>query len=245
MPSGGTLSIEVENATIGEAAAEAEPGDYVVLSVADTGTGMAREVMARAFEPFFTTKDVGEGSGLGLSMVYGFAQQSGGFVSIESEEGHGTTVRLYLPRAEAEAPRAVLEEMESDIKAPGARGETILVVEDDPEVRSLAVTLLENLGYEVLAAPDGISALTLLEAPAQIDLVLSDVMLPGGMCGPDLVEQAKRLRPDLRILFMTGYADSSARNVGPLPETAVILNKPFRKHDLACGIRAALGRGPE
>jgi PAS domain S-box-containing protein len=243
MPGGGTLIIEAANATIDEAAAEAhdaEPGEYTVVAVTDTGTGMMREVMAHAFEPFFTTKDVGEGSGLGLSMVYGFVQQSGGFISIESEEGRGTTVRLHLPRAKG---AAALEEKEPDVDAPCGRGETILVVEDDPEVRSLAVTLLENLGYEVLAAQDGMTALSFLKAPSRIDLVLSDVMLPGGLCGPDLVEAAKRIRPDLRVLFMSGYTNDPARDSGPLSE-AVVLNKPFRKHDLARTLRAALSCGP-
>jgi len=174
-------------------------------------------------------------------MVYGFAQQSGGFVSIESEADRGTTVRLYLPRAEgALAPK----DKEPDAAVPGARGETILVVEDDPAVRSLAVTLLENLGYQVLAAQDAMAALSFLHAPSRIDLVLSDVMLPGGMCGPDLVEEAKRLRPDLRVLFMSGYANHPARGSGPLSEAVAVLNKPFRKRDLARRLRAALGCGP-
>ncbi|MCH8999577.1 MAG: response regulator [Proteobacteria bacterium] len=250
MPGGGTLTIETANATIDEAAAaanNAEPGAYVMVAVTDTGTGMTDEVMERAFEPFFTTKDVGEGSGLGLSMVYGFAQQSGGFVSIESEADRGTTLRLYLPRAEGEL--VVADKEPDDVAAPGGHGETILVVEDDPAVRSLAVTLLENLGYQVLAAPDAMAALSFLHAPSRIDLVLSDVMLPGGMCGPDLVEEAKRLRPDLRVLFMSGYTEHPARGSGPLyktavPEAAAVLNKPFRKRDLARRLRAALGCGP-
>ncbi len=174
-------------------------------------------------------------------MVYGFAQQSGGFVSIASEEGQGTTLRLYLPRAEG---ALAVADKEPDVTAPGGRGETILVVEDDPAVRSLAVTLLENLGYEVLAAQDAMAALSFLHAPSRIDLVLSDVMLPGGMCGPDLVEEAKRLRPDLRVLFMSGYTNHPARGSGPLSEAAAVLNKPFRKHDLARRLRAALGCGP-
>ncbi len=243
MPDCGKLSIRTTNATLEEPrpGLEARPGDYVVLAVTDTGTGMSREVMERAFEPFFTTKDAGQGSGLGLSMVYGFAQQSGGFVSIESEEGRGTTLRLYLPRAEGALAAA---NEAPDTAAPGGRGETILVVEDDPEVRALAVTLLENLGYQVLAAQDAMAALSFLHAPSRIDLVLSDVMLPGGMCGPDLVEEAKRLRPDLRVLFMSGYANHPARGSGPLSEAVAVLNKPFRKRDLARRLRAALGCDP-
>ena len=244
MPDGGTLTIEAANATIDEAAAEAndaKPGAYVMVTVTDTGTGMSSEVRERAFEPFFTTKDVGEGNGLGLSMVHGFARQSGGFVSIESEVDRGTAVRLYLPRAEG---AFALADREPDAAAPGGRGETILVVEDDSAVRSLAVTLLENLGYEVLAAQDAMAALSFLHTPSRIDLVLSDVMLPGGMCGPDLVEEAKRLRPDLRVLFMSGYTDHPAHGSGPLSEAAAVLNKPFRKRDLARRLRAALGCGP-
>ena len=200
---------------------------------------MAPEVVTRAFDPFFTTKPVGEGSGLGLSMVYGFARQSGGFATIESEEAGGTTVRLYLPGAEAEVvePEVALER-----ETPTAQGETILVVEDDPAVCDLAVTLLESLGYEVLAAQDGARALAILEATSKIDLVLSDVMLPGGLCGPDLAQEAKRRRPDLRVLFMSGYADAAARSSSLLAEGATIINKPFRRYDLACQLRMALTR---
>ncbi len=241
MPEGGELTIEIAIETIDRRAAaemtDVAPGEYVTIAVTDTGVGMAPEVLARAFDPFFTTKPVGEGSGLGLSMVYGFARQSGGFAIIESEPGHGTTVRLYLPRVAAEVPDPVIE---PETEAPRAKGETILVVEDDPEVLGLAVTMLEGLGYEVLSAPEGAGALEILKATPRIDLVLSDVMLPGGLLGPEVVRRVRQARPDLRVLFMSGYADAEARSSGLLAEEATVLSKPFRRHDLACQLRVAL-----
>ncbi len=241
MPEGGELTIEIAIETIDRRAAaemtDVAPGDYVTIAVTDTGVGMAPEVLARAFDPFFTTKPVGEGGGLGLSMVYGFARQSGGFAIIESEPRRGTTVRLYLPRVEAEAPAP---EIEPETEAPRAKGETILVVEDDPGVLDLAVTMLESLGYEVLSASEGAGALEILQATPGIDLVLSDVMLSGGLLGPEVVRRAKQARPDLRVLFMSGYADADARSSGLLTEGATVLSKPFRRHDLACQLRVAL-----
>ena len=241
MPEGGELTIEIAIETIDRRAAaemtDVAPGDYVTVAVTDTGVGMAPEVLARAFEPFFTTKPVGEGSGLGLSMVYGFARQSGGFAIIESEPGRGTTVRLYLPRVEAEAPDP---ELEPETEAPRATGESLLVIEDDPEVLDLAVIMLESLGYEVVSAQDGAQALAVLEATPRIDLVLSDVMLPGGLLGPEVIQRARQARPNLRVLFMSGYADAEARSSGLLAEGATVLSKPFRRHDLACQLRVAL-----
>ena len=203
----------------------------------DTGAGMTPEVLARAFDPFFTTKPVGKGSGLGLSMVYGFTRQSGGFAVIESEPGRGATVRLYLPRVETEVAEP---QAEPQAEAPRAKGETVLVIEDDPDVRSLVVTLLESLGYEVLSASEGAGALDILKATPGIDLVLSDVMLPGGLLGPEVVQRAKQARPELRVLFMSGYADATARSSGLLAAGATVLNKPFRRYDLACKLRVAL-----
>ena len=241
MPEGGELTIEIAIETIDRRAAaemtDVAPGDYVTVAVTDTGVGMAPEVLARAFEPFFTTKPVGEGSGLGLSMVYGFARQSGGFASIESEPRRGTTVRLYLPRVEAEAPDP---ELEPETEAPRATGESLLVIEDDPEVLDLAVIMLESLGYQVVSAQDGAQALAVLEATPRIDLVLSDVMLPGGLLGPEVIQRARQARPNLRVLFMSGYADAEARSSGLLAEGATVLSKPFRRHDLACQLRVAL-----
>ena len=246
MPEGGELTFEIANQTIdGRTAArmaDATPGQYVTIAATDTGMGMAPKVLARAFDPFFTTKPVGVGSGLGLSMVYGFAHQSGGFAVIESELGCGTTVRLYLPSAEAEISKPEIG-LETD--APRGKGETVLVVEDNSEVRDLSVTLLESLGYEVLSASEGARALEIIEAAPRIDLILSDVMLPGGLLGPEVVQRAKQAQPDLRVLFMSGYADAAARSSGLLAEGATILSKPFQRYDLACQMRTPLAGIPE
>jgi PAS domain S-box-containing protein len=245
MPKGGALTIEIANETIDRRTAarivDATPGRYVTIAVTDTGVGMAPKVVARAFDPFFTTKPVGVGSGLGLSMVYGFARQSGGFAVIESDLGQGTTVRLYLPHVEAETSRP---ETGLQAEAPRAKGETVLVVEDNAEVLDLSVTLLESLGYEVLSASEGARALEILENAPKIDLILSDVMLPGGLLGPEVVQRAKQTRPDLRVLFMSGYADAAARSSGLLAEGATVLSKPFRRYDLACQLRVAMAEPP-
>jgi CheY-like chemotaxis protein len=257
MPDGGTLSIRTTNAALDEIrpGLEAKPGDYIVLAVTDTGAGMSPGILERAFDPFFTTKDVGEGSGLGLSMVYGFAQQSGGFVSIESEVDRGTTVRLYLPRAESEAPRAVPESWAPEPWAPEpprGRGETVLVLEDALDVRELAVAMLDDLGYSVLTACDAeAAAKTMAEhsGPKRsgaersgIDLLLSDVALPGGKSGPDFAEEAKRRWPGLKILFMSGYPAEALAHQGKLSEDIPLLSKPFRKVELAHCVREELDR---
>ncbi len=243
MPEGGTLVIEAGNASLDEAYprnyADVTPGDYVSLAVSDSGSGMSPEVLGHALEPFFTTKEVGEGSGLGLSMVYGFAKQSGGHVAIYSEEGHGTTVKLYLPRTGADAAQAS-EEAASE--APRARGETVLVVEDESEVRAFAEAVLGSLGYQVLAAKDGREGLEILENEPKIDLLLSDVVLPRGMSGPDLAKEAKRRVAELNVLFMSGHAESMDHNHSPLPQDVHLLNKPFRRLELAQMVRASLDR---
>jgi signal transduction histidine kinase len=272
MPEGGRLSISSANASLEareivalltgqapeaalEAAPEAvtgepgDPGDYVVLSVSDTGAGMSPAVLARVFEPFFTTKDVGQGSGLGLSMVYGFARQSGGFAAIESAPGRGTTVRLYLPRAEAEAPAL-------EVSAPGARnragqlpcghGETVLLLEDARDVRELASVLLEDLGYRVLAAAEAAEAGALLAENPGVDLLLTDVTLPGGRSGPDFAETARRHDPALKVLFMSGYpTEALMQRAGSLGRDTPLLAKPFRKAALAKAVRNALDDGDE
>jgi len=243
MPNGGKLIIESANAPLDESYtashSEVRPGDYVMLAVSDTGTGMSRAVLKHAFEPFFTTKEVGAGSGLGLSMVYGFAKQSGGEVAIDTEEGRGTTVRLYLPRAEAATDNP---ERKTSAKELIGRGETILVVEDDPDVRALAEVVLENLRYRVLTAEDGRTGLAALEKAPGVDLLLSDVVLPGGMSGPDLAEQVWRQSPDLKVLFMSGYVDTAIQHHSPLPKNSELLKKPFRKNELARKVRAVLDR---
>jgi PAS domain S-box-containing protein len=244
MVDGGKLTIECLNARLDETylaqSPEAVAGDYVVLAVSDSGRGMTAEEIERAFEPFFTTKEVGEGSGLGLSMVYGFAKQSDGHVSLYSEPGKGTTVKVYLPRA-AHAPER--PEKDGTEAVPRGQGETILVIEDNEEVRGLAVRMIERLGYRVRDVPEAASALSLLEQEGDsIDLVLSDVVLPGGMSGPKFADAAREFRPDLKVIFMSGYpAEASHRN-GLLAPDKVLLNKPFEKRQLARALREALDR---
>ncbi len=207
-----------------------------MLAVTDTGTGIPSENIEHVFEPFFTTKEVGEGSGLGLSMVFGFAKQSGGHVTISSEPGCGTTVQLYLPQAEAPVQPMCQEPAVGD---PEAQGETVLVVEDDPDVRSMAISLLQRLGYDILEAGDGTEALAALQVSPRIDLLLSDVVLPGGVNGPDLAEQVTDRYPGIKVLFMSGYPDARHRR-SPLFENTDLLAKPFGKRDLAQKVRTVL-----
>jgi PAS domain S-box-containing protein len=241
MPGGGKLTVECANVRLDEAYVAQDPeaavGDYVVLAVSDTGTGMTPAVRSQAFEPFFTTKDVGEGSGLGLSMVYGFAKQSGGHVTIYSEAGRGTTVKLYLPRAE-QASKKKEPKVADDV--PQGQGEIILVIEDDAEVRSLAVAMLDGLGYRAIDVPDAKSAEAVLERGDRIDLVLSDVVLPGGRSGPDFAEEIRSRYPALKVVFMSGYPAAAAMRNGFVGSGRVLLNKPFRRQDLAKILRAAL-----
>jgi PAS domain S-box-containing protein len=241
MPRGGKLTIETGNVSLdAEYAArnlDVEPGDYVMLAVTDTGTGMPAEVVERAFDPFFTTKEVGKGSGLGLSMIYGFAKQSHGHVKIYSEVGHGTTVRLYLPRAtgeEAETPGTNVPDEDS-------RGsETILVVEDDEAVRTLVVRNLESLGYRILEAADAPQATEILGGDEHIDLLFTDVVLPGGKTGRQLAEEGRALRPDMRVLFTSGYTQNSIVHQGKLDAGVHLLSKPYRREDLGCKVREVL-----
>jgi PAS domain S-box-containing protein len=241
MPKGGTLTIEILGETLDEIHAaqipEAQPGDYVVLAVSDTGNGMSSEVLQRVFEPFFTTKEIGEGSGLGLSMVYGFAKQSEGHVTISSDVGRGTTVKLYLPRAKVEPAyhgKATSEAM------PKGSGEVVLLVEDDADVRALAVQILDRLGYRVIDTPDARTALRVLEEAENVDLLLSDVVLPGGVSGPELAKQLQARRPGLKVMLMSGYPMDAVASVGlPGPQT-ILLKKPFLSKDLAQSVRAAL-----
>jgi signal transduction histidine kinase len=239
MAGGGKLTIECANAQLTEAHAlhnsEALVGDYVTLAVSDTGAGMSDAVLERVFEPFFTTKDIGEGSGLGLSMVYGFARQSGGHVTINSAVGQGTTVKLYLPRWEGTAVR--VEKAATD-EVPRGRGEVVLVVEDDPDVRELAVKMLDGLGYSVIEAPTANTARTALDGAGGIDLVLSDVVLPAGTSGPAFVREARTRYPGLKAVFMSGHMGGVAKRNG-LPGP-VVLNKPFQRREIAEALRAAL-----
>ncbi len=235
MPSGGKLTIETANAHLDEAYCatreEVQPGQYVMLSVSDTGMGMPPDVLVRAFEPFFTTKPVGKGTGLGLSQVYGFARQSGGHAAIYSEAGQGTTVKLYLPRLRDGVlePPAVQRAAESRPADPPTelKGECVLVVEDDASVREFAVTALEDAGYRVLAAEDGPSGLALLDANPQVRLLFTDVVLTGPMNGRELAEVALARRPQLKVLYTTGYTSNAIIHHGRLDEGVNFLGKPY------------------
>jgi len=245
MPDGGKLTIETANTHIDrDYAAQnagAMPGQYVVICVSDIGTGMDADALGRAFEPFFTTKDVGKGTGLGLSMVYGFVKQSGGHVKIYSEEGQGTTVRIYLPRLLSDEAE---EEERAEVPVPeGTRDETILVCEDDDDVRAYTVEVLRELGYRVLEAHDGPSALRLLERQeGRVDLLFTDVVLPSGMTGAIVAQEARKLRPGLRVLFTTGYARNAIVHHGRLDPGVELITKPFAYADLAARIRDILDR---
>ncbi|MCW5772792.1 MAG: PAS domain S-box protein [Rhodospirillaceae bacterium] len=241
MPEGGKLTIEAGNAYLDSdycrAHAEVSPGQYVLIAVSDTGMGMSKEVAERAFDPFFTTKAPGKGTGLGLSMIYGFARQSHGHVRIESEVGRGTTVRLYLPRA-AEEARSEPAADPVPLRAPSG-GASVLAVEDNPEVRGVAVALLAELGYRVIEAADAAEALAILERGAAIDLLFTDIVMPGGMSGLELAEAARRLRPGLAVLFTSGYAEGALQpGAGALPRN--LLRKPYRREELAARLGAAL-----
>jgi PAS domain S-box-containing protein len=238
MPDGGTLTIRAMNADVGTthaAARDVAPGQYVCLAVTDTGTGMSPTVQARAFDPFFTTKPLGQGTGLGLSMVYGFARQSEGHVRIHSEVGRGTTVEVYLPRYRGAVEDAAALAA-TDI-APAARdGETILVVEDEASVRELVVQVLDDLGYHALEAADGPAGLQILRSSARIDLLVTDVGLPG-LNGRQVADAARTYRPDLKVLFITGYAESAAMAHGFLAPGMELVTKPFAVDALAARIR--------
>jgi PAS domain S-box-containing protein len=245
MPRGGKLVIETANAHLDADYAaqndEVVPGDYVVVIVSDSGTGMPPEVIERAFDPFFTTKDVGRGTGLGLSMVYGFLKQSRGHVKIYSELDHGTSIKLYLPRAAVAASEATA--MAAAAAHPVGR-ETILVVEDDPAVRNVAVNILKSLGYAVKEAGDGAGALALLNAPERIDLLFTDMIMPNGIAGHELFRRARELRPALKVLFTSGYSEQFIRGRGDGEQAGPLLGKPYRKQSLAAAIRSALDGTP-
>ena len=242
MPGGGTITIETANKILDAAYAaqnaDVTPGEYAMISITDTGTGIPAAVLPRVFEPFFTTKDVGKGSGLGLSMVYGFVKQSGGHVKIYSEEGRGTTVRLYLPKADAAAKADGKSSTRETAIEQGH--ETILIVEDDPMVRDMAVRGLRDLGYSVLEAENGAKALSILQNGRAVDLLFTDVVMPGGMSGADLAKRVATERPGLKVLFTSGFAESSFQN-GSRPEAlAPILSKPYRYNELARMVRNVL-----
>ncbi len=242
MPDGGRMTIKCANEQLGDraaAACELPPGQYVSLCVSDTGTGMSRDVMTRAFDPFYTTKPLGLGTGLGLSMIYGFVRQSGGQVQISSELNKGTSVCLYLPRdvgsldTEAVSAPPALQKLEGT-------GEMILVVDDEPTVRMLVVEVLDDAGYAWIEAPDGRTAMSLLQSAPKIDLLITDVGLPGGMNGRQLADAARVRRPDLKVLFITGYAANAVVGNGCLEPGMQLLTKPFSMAALAGRVRSIL-----
>jgi PAS domain S-box-containing protein len=246
MPEGGRLTVAVENAVLDEdyagSHADVKPGAYVCLSVTDTGVGMSREVAERATEPFFTTKPMGRGTGLGLSMVYGFVKQSGGHLAIYSEPGRGTTVRLYLPRLPVGEvlPPAIEEPQAAPVEGAGR---VVLLVEDDPALRKVQRGILDGLGYSVIEAGDGPTGLSVLDRGERVDVLLTDVVLPHGMTGPDLVRAARASCPDLKVLFMSGYAPGSLLQDEMLAGTPS-LTKPFTRSALARALSEVLDPTP-
>jgi PAS domain S-box-containing protein len=237
MPDGGKLTISTANARIDGVSADApalSPGEYICIDVTDTGTGMSPEVAARAFDPFFTTKPIGQGTGLGLSMIYGFARQSNGHATIESRVGHGTSIKLYLPRHHSEI--AVENAIAARVAQHAATGETVLVVEDEPVVRGVILEMLGEQGYRTLEAVDGPAGLRLLRSDARVDLLVTDVGLPG-MNGRQLADQAREMRPGLKVLFITGYAESVAIADGFLQPGMEMITKPFDLGKLSQRVR--------
>jgi CheY-like chemotaxis protein len=261
-PKGGELIVETSNQTLSpEYCADHEdttPGDYVEISVTDTGMGIAPENIEKVFQPFFTTKGPEKGSGLGLSMIYGFVKQSGGHVKILSEVGIGTTVKLYIPRLKEKlkvggtfgAPQELQEHILQELGAgPAAELPTaqvikmrpiILVVEDNDSVRDVAAAMIEEMGFEVITAINGPDGLKTIEERLDINLVLSDVIMAGGMNGPELAAKAMKLRPELKVLFMSGYAPGSVRLMQDLPDSIELVNKPFTRNDLTEKVMRAL-----
>ena len=241
MDGSGSLTIEARNALLDEAYASQQidlvAGEYVLLSVTDTGSGMTASVLQRAFEPFFSTKPESHGTGLGLSMVYGFVQQSGGHIKVFSEPGHGTTIKLYLPRSledEAQTPTASQQE------GPGGGSETILVAEDDDSVRATVVELLQQLGYKVLQASDAASALALIDTGAHIDLLFTDVVMPGTLRSPEMARLARERLPHMAVLFTSGYVQDAIMHGGRLDPGLDLLGKPYTQEALARKIRHVL-----
>ena len=243
MPEGGRITIETANKWLDDRTAkerDLSPGQYLSVCVTDTGTGMTSDVIARAFDPFFTTKPLGQGTGLGLSMVYGFVRQSGGQVRIYSEVGSGTTMCLYLPRHHGASPETVAST--ATAKTTRERtGKTVLVVDDEPSVRMLVTEVLEEHGYGGIEASDGPSGLRVLESDARIDLLITDVGLPGGLNGRQLADAARTTRPDLKVLFITGYAENAIIGNGQLAPGMRVLTKPFVMTTLAERIAEMIG----
>lgn len=249
MKDGGKLTIELGNAMLDDHYAllepDVHPGQYVLLALTDTGTGMPPEIIERAFEPFFTTKPEGQGTGLGLSMAHGLVRQSGGHIKIYSEIGHGTTIKIYLPRsfdAETEAP---VQGGGSPAETPSGGTETILVVEDDLKVQSVVVDMLSGLGYRVLRADNAQSALSIIRSGVGVDLLFTDVVMPGEMRSPELAKQAKQYLPDIGVLFTSGYTQNAIVHGGRLDPGVQLLSKPYRREDLARKVRHVLANAKQ
>ena len=242
MPDGGKLTIETMNTHLDRSYAETNvdvaAGQYVLVAVSDTGHGMAPGVIEKAFEPFFTTKSEGGGSGLGLSMVYGFIKQSGGHVKIYSEVGHGTTVKLYMPKAGDTAREGVASADFAQALPEGS--ETIFVVEDDSDVRSYVISALGMLGYDIIDAPDGPQALERLGEISKIDLLLTDVVLPGGMTGPEVAAEVRKRFPEVKVLYTSGYTENAILHHGRLANGVDLLGKPYTVDTLARRVRLSL-----
>jgi CheY-like chemotaxis protein len=240
MPDGGKLILETGSAFLDENYAsmhgDVRPGRYSLIAVSDTGTGIPAGILDKVFNPFFTSKGPGKGTGLGLSMVYGFVKQSAGHIKIYSEEGHGTTIKMYLPPGTGASP------VSDAVVASAVQGghETILVVEDDKLVRDYVLTQLHSLGYVTLDAENAAEALALVEAGGQFDLLFTDVIMPGAMNGRQLADRIEKSRPGLKVLFTSGYTENAIIHHGRLDSGVLLLAKPYRKSDLAGMIRRAL-----
>jgi CheY-like chemotaxis protein len=244
MPDGGKLMLETANVVLDAGYAlnnaDVRPGAYVMIAVSDTGTGMPAEVRDNVFEPFFTTKETGKGTGLGLSMVYGFVKQSGGHIKVYSEEGHGTSIKLYLPAASGSADASI------PVVAPArGAGETILVVEDDALVRGFVIMQLHSLGYRTVAVADGRAALAYVDSGQPLDLLFTDVVMPGGMTGRQLAVEVTTRRPGTKLLYTSGYTENSIVHHGRLDRGVMLLSKPYRKSELSSMVRLALGDASE
>jgi CheY-like chemotaxis protein len=240
MPEGGKLTIETCNVVLDDeyisTNSDVTAGNYVLVAVTDSGHGIPAAILHNVYEPFFTTKDVDKGSGLGLSMVYGFVKQSHGHIKIYSEEGHGTTVRIYLPQATGAAPAAEV------VNEPNIEGghETILVVEDDNLVRTFVIGQIQSLGYATLAAVNAMEAMVIIDSSQKVDLLFTDMIMPGSMNGRQLADAALQQRGALKVLFTSGYSNEAIIHHGHLDAGVLLLAKPYRKSDLAQMIRAAL-----
>jgi PAS domain S-box-containing protein len=244
MPGGGKLTIETSQLHLDaeriSAVGVVAPGDYMVVAMRDSGSGMPPEVVAHIFDPFFTTKPAGHGTGLGLSMVYGFVKQSGAQIGVASEEGKGTTFTLYFPRAAGTEVASPVDELHAPRQTPVANGDVVLVVDDNPGVRATVVAHLQELGYHALQADCGTAALKILDGPTNIDLMFTDIVMPGGLNGKQLATKARALRPNLKILFTSGFPGAEQNDTMELEEGDVLLSKPYRKYELAQAVHEML-----